>query len=88
MNKSTYTMEHFDHQRQMLCIGHGLETVGETRFGTMYWCGQAVLRELLAFKVIANDEALQIRIPVSCNSLQVVIENMAKCGNAGIWPPH
>lgn len=46
-------------------ISRGLETIGETRFGTLYWSGKSVLRGLPALKAIAADEELQIKITVS-----------------------
>jgi hypothetical protein len=57
-------MEHFDYQRSKMGISRGLETIGETRFGTMYWSGMSVLRGLPALKVITADEALQVNIVV------------------------
>ena len=65
MNKSTYSMEHFNYQRKKMGISRGLETIGETRFGTLYWSGKSVLRGLPALKAIAADEELQIKITVS-----------------------
>jgi hypothetical protein len=64
MNKSTYAQEHFDYQRRRLGIGRGLETIGETRFGMIFWSGKSVLRGLPAFKAIMSDETLCIHIPV------------------------
>jgi hypothetical protein len=64
MNKSTYTLEHFDYHRKKLGIGRGLETIGETRFGMIYWSGKSVQRGLPAFRAIISDEALGIDIPV------------------------
>jgi hypothetical protein len=61
-------MECFDHQRQKMGIGRGLETIGETRFGTIYWSGESVMRGLPALKVIVEDEDLQIHIPVSVSN--------------------
>jgi hypothetical protein len=46
-------------------IHRGLESIGETRFGTLYWSGQSILRGLPALKEIIANEALQIHIPVS-----------------------
>ena len=65
MNKSTYSMEHFDYQRKKMKITRGIESIGETRFGTLYWSGKSVLRGLPALKVISADEELQINITVS-----------------------
>ena len=58
-------MEHFNYQRKKMGISRGLETIGETRFGTLYWSGKSVLRGLPALKAIAADEELQIKITVS-----------------------
>jgi len=61
-------MECFDHQRAKMGIGCGLETIGDTRFGTIYWSGESVMRGLPAFRVIIEDEALQIHIVVSVDA--------------------
>jgi hypothetical protein len=58
-------MEHFDYQRKKMEISRGLETIGETRFGTLYWSGKSILRGLPALKAITAIEELQITIPVS-----------------------
>ena len=64
MSRSTYATEHFDFQREKVGITRGLETIGETRFGTVYWSGESVVRGMPAFKVIIEDETLEIQIPV------------------------
>ena len=65
MSQSSYAMEHFDHQRDQLGISRGLESIGETRFGTIYWAGRSVQRGLPAFRAIIEDESLGINIAVS-----------------------
>jgi len=54
MSRSTYTMEHFNHQRARLGIRQGLEYIGETRFGTIYWSALSVQRGLPAFAALAE----------------------------------
>jgi hypothetical protein len=58
-------MEHFDYQRKKMEISRGLEMIGETRFGTLYWSGKSILRGLPVLKAITAIEELQITIPVS-----------------------
>lgn len=65
MHRSTYSMEHYDYQRRKLNISRGLETVGDTRFGTIYWAAESVRRGLPAFRAIVADESLGISISVS-----------------------
>jgi hypothetical protein len=64
MNKSNYATEFFDYYRHKLGIRRGLETIGETRFGTFYWSGESVLRGLPALKMMIEDDDLQIEVPV------------------------
>ncbi|KAI6014155.1 hypothetical protein BKA83DRAFT_4499755 [Pisolithus microcarpus] len=54
MSHSTYSMEHFNHQRARLGVCCGLEYIGETRFGTIYWSALSVQRGLPAFAALAE----------------------------------
>lgn len=54
MSRSTYTMEHFNYQRSCLGIRHGLEYIGETRFGTIYWSALSIQRGLPAFTALVE----------------------------------
>jgi hypothetical protein len=65
-------MEQFDDCRKKMNISRGLEKLGDTRFGILYWVGKSVLRGLPALKAIAEDETLQIKIPVSNASQSTV----------------
>ncbi|KIJ59093.1 hypothetical protein HYDPIDRAFT_162797 [Hydnomerulius pinastri MD-312] len=62
MSRSSYAMEHFDHKRNVLGITRGLEAVGDTRFGTLYWASRSVQRGLPAFRAIIEEESLGINI--------------------------
>jgi hypothetical protein len=74
-------MECFDYQRDRMGIGRGLVTIGDTRFGTIYWSGESILRGLPAFRVIIQDEVLQIHIPVSAEeSVHIQIADSTKKG--------
>ena len=61
MSRSTYTMEHFNHQRARLGIRQGLENIGETRFGTIYWSALSVQHWLPAFAAIAEKHDIMVR---------------------------
>lgn len=64
MSRSSYAMEHFDYQRNQLGIARGLEGIGETQFGTIYWAGRSLQRGLPALRAIVEDENLGINITV------------------------
>jgi hypothetical protein len=66
MSRSTYTMELFNYERETLKIGRGLQTIGDTRFGTIYWAAESLRRCLPALRNIVGDETLDIDINVSC----------------------
>ncbi|KAF9230189.1 hypothetical protein BU15DRAFT_33786, partial [Melanogaster broomeanus] len=68
MSRSGYATEHFDHKRLKLGITCGLEAIGDTHFGTIYWAGKSVQRGIPAFQVIVESEALEINI-ASLNDL-------------------
>src|SRR5258708_2416099 len=55
MAMSTYTLDFFDLARGELNIGRGLQSVGETRFGTIYWSLDSVLNGFPAFEKIAHE---------------------------------
>ncbi len=58
-------MDKYNDARQLLNIGRGLESVGEPRFGTIYWSLQSIRRGLPAFRLIVADKSLGIDITVS-----------------------
>ncbi|KAJ7746234.1 hypothetical protein B0H14DRAFT_3605957 [Mycena olivaceomarginata] len=49
MSLSTYSQDWFDLARKELNISRGLESVGETRFATIYWSLDSTLRGIPAF---------------------------------------
>jgi hypothetical protein len=65
-------MEQFDDCRKKMNISRGLEKLGDTRFGILYWVGKSILRGLPALRAITEDETLQIKIPVSNASQSTV----------------
>ncbi|KAG1897103.1 uncharacterized protein F5891DRAFT_896508, partial [Suillus fuscotomentosus] len=71
MSHSTFAAEHFEHQRALLNIGRGLEGIGDTRFGTLYWAALSVQRGIPAFQAIIEDESLGIEIRGNLNELFV-----------------
>jgi hypothetical protein len=64
MSKSDYSRQHFNKQRTILNIGRGLEAIGDTRFSTIYWSADSVLRGLPALRAIVRDPNLGIEISV------------------------
>ena len=67
MSRSSYAMEHFDHKRHELGIARGLEAIGDTWFGTLYWAGRSIQRCLPALQAIVEDEQLGISIHQQTN---------------------
>jgi hypothetical protein len=59
-------MEHYDHKRAELGISRGLEAIGDSRFGTIYWAVVSVQRRLPAFQAMVEDINLGIDIAVGC----------------------
>jgi hypothetical protein len=58
MSLSSYSQDWFDIAREELGISRGLESVGETRFGTIYWSLDSVLRGIPAFvSIVRNPDA-------------------------------
>ncbi|KAJ7720009.1 hypothetical protein B0H16DRAFT_1700044 [Mycena metata] len=49
MSLSSYSQDWYDAAREDLKISRGLQSVGETRFGTIYWSLDSVLRGIDAF---------------------------------------
>ncbi|KAG2131747.1 hypothetical protein DEU56DRAFT_953211, partial [Suillus clintonianus] len=62
MSRSSYTMEHYDQKRADLGISRGLEAIGDTRFGTIYWAALSIQRGLPAFQAVVEDTDLGIDI--------------------------
>ncbi|KAG6874765.1 hypothetical protein C0992_006641, partial [Termitomyces sp. T32_za158] len=60
MSLSTYTLDCFDMAREDLHIPRGLQSIGETRFGSIYWSLDSVLQGIPAFKRIVRDRELGI----------------------------
>ncbi|KAJ3558474.1 hypothetical protein NP233_g11501 [Leucocoprinus birnbaumii] len=60
MSLSTYSLDHYNLARKRLGISHGLQSIGETRFATVYWSLESVTTGIEAFKAITRDPKLQI----------------------------
>ncbi|KAJ6627648.1 hypothetical protein B0H10DRAFT_1779160, partial [Mycena sp. CBHHK59/15] len=45
-SQSTYSATHLNALRVILSVNHGLEKIGKTRFGTLYWAGYTLLPNL------------------------------------------
>ena len=66
MSLSSFTQDHFDLAREELHIPRGLQSVGETRFGTIYWSLNSIIDGIPAFKKIVRDQSIGIESQVSC----------------------
>ena len=58
MAMSTYTLDFYDLAHEELNIGCGLQSIGETRFATIYWSLESVLVGFPAFEKIAHEHYL------------------------------
>lgn len=65
MSLSSYTLDHFDVARKELHIARGLQSIGETRFATIYWSLDSVLQGIPPFVKIIQDKSLGIESDVS-----------------------
>lgn len=57
MIMATYTLDFYDLAQEELGIKHGLQSIGETRFATIYWSIQSVLEGFPAFQKIVNERS-------------------------------
>jgi hypothetical protein len=57
-------MDHLERTRTRLGIKRGLESIGDTRFATIYWSAVSVHRCLPALREIVSDKKLGIEIGV------------------------
>lgn len=64
MSLSSYTLVYFDEAREDLHIERGLISIGETRFGSIYWSLNSVLDGMPAFKRIMREQSLGIESEV------------------------
>ena len=64
MSLSSYTLAYFDEAREDLHIGRGLISIGETRFGSIYWSLNSVLDGMPAFRKIMQESSLGIESEV------------------------
>ncbi|KAJ7513225.1 ribonuclease H-like domain-containing protein [Mycena galericulata] len=64
MSLSSYSKDWFDLARKDFGISRGLQSVGETRFGTIYWSLDSVLRGIPAFVSIVRNPSLGINSEV------------------------
>jgi hypothetical protein len=68
-----WAMEHLERARRRLNITRGLESIGETRFGTIYWSAASVHRCLPALREIVGDKTLGIEIGVRTSYLPCLV---------------
>ncbi|KIM65708.1 hypothetical protein SCLCIDRAFT_14867 [Scleroderma citrinum Foug A] len=62
MSHSSYAREHFDHIHSRLGISSGLESIGDTRFGTIFWAALSIQQGLSAFQTLVENPSLHIEI--------------------------
>jgi hypothetical protein len=65
LSASTYSREHYDYQRKADNVTRGLVSIGETRFATLYWSGESLLRGLPTIRKLVAEPELGINISVS-----------------------
>lgn len=77
MSLSSYSLAYFDEAREDLHIPRGLVSIGETRFGSIYWSLNSVLDGMPAFTKIMQNENLGIDsevctsvLPISCKLIK------------------
>ncbi|CAK5275996.1 unnamed protein product, partial [Mycena citricolor] len=59
-SQSTMSSTHLDGMRVILDINHGLEKIGKTRFGTIYWAGSALMPVMPAISALANSGVVAV----------------------------
>ena len=64
MSHSSYAREHFDHIHSRLGISRGLESIGDTCFGTIFWAALSIQQGLPAFQTLVENPSLHIEIGV------------------------
>lgn len=70
LSLSTYTMDHLEAALSVLLITRTIQFIGETRFGTIYWSIESVLRCFPGFERIVQEQCSnQIESEVSPNSV-------------------
>ncbi|KAJ6461131.1 hypothetical protein C8R47DRAFT_1241882 [Mycena vitilis] len=57
---STYSTTHLKSLRVIYDINKGLEKIGKTRFGTMYWAGYSLLRCLPPIKELIQTDVIDV----------------------------
>ncbi|KAI6138645.1 hypothetical protein BKA82DRAFT_934275 [Pisolithus tinctorius] len=62
MSHSMYVMEQFNHIHSQLGLSCGLESIGDTHFGTLFWVALSIQHNLQAFQTIVEDPSLGIAI--------------------------
>jgi hypothetical protein len=76
MSLSSYALAYFDEARGDLHIERGLISIGETRFGSIYWSLNSVLDGIPAFKHIVQDHSLGIESEVSILVLRMIFNSI------------
>ena len=70
MSLSSYTLDWFDVARKELHIQRGLQSVGETQFGSIYWSLDSIVQGTPTFTKIVRNADLGIDNPVSFIDIQ------------------
>jgi hypothetical protein len=58
---STDASNHLEQKRQTLGIKRGLESIGKTRFGTLHWSSESMLRCLPAIRDIVSGGEVNVK---------------------------
>ncbi|KAG1790120.1 uncharacterized protein HD556DRAFT_1305449 [Suillus plorans] len=64
-------MEHYNHKR----AGLGLEVIGDTRFGTIYWAALSIKCGLPAFQAVLEDTDLGIDMAANPIAIDLILNN-------------
>jgi len=64
MSHLSYAREHFDHVHSWLGISCGLESISDTRFGTIFLAALSIQHGLPAFQALVKNPSLHIEIEV------------------------
>jgi hypothetical protein len=88
MSLSTYTLDWFDVARKDLHIQYGLQSVGETQFGTIYWSLDSVVQGIPAFTKIVRNPGLGIDNTVSLIDNLILEHVHSECINLSLDASH
>jgi hypothetical protein len=74
---STDASNHLEHMRQTLDIKRGLESIGTTRFGTLHWSSESMIRCLPAIRKIVGDGEVDTKVKVPSAICHLLSRNLS-----------